>query len=104
MSKQYKVRATTLVFLSVLVMVAYLFGHAQAKRGGDSGLIPEAEASASSEAVDGWSPTQPVPDLDVYYPGSEPLEPDEMRIVALGTGQPSPRPKTPIHRVSLHGI
>lgn len=32
-------------------------------------------------------------ELDVYYPGTEELDPDEMRIVALGTGQPSPRPK-----------
>jgi len=31
--------------------------------------------------------------MDVYYPGTEKLGPDEMRIVALGTGQPSPRPK-----------
>ena len=30
---------------------------------------------------------------DVYYPGSEAIAPDEMRIVALGTGMPSPRPK-----------
>jgi ribonuclease Z len=41
-----------------------------------------------------WSPTQPVPgDLDVYYPGTEAIAPDEMRIVALGTGMPSVRPK-----------
>ncbi len=41
------------------------------------------------------SPTRGVPqsELDVYYPGSEDLEPDEMRVVALGTGQPSARPK-----------
>ena len=39
------------------------------------------------------SPTGTVPDLDVYYPGTEALDPDEMRIVALGTGMPSPRPK-----------
>ncbi len=32
-------------------------------------------------------------DLDVYYPGTEDLAPDEMRIVALGTGMPSARPK-----------
>jgi len=49
-------------------------------------------ASAESGAGD-WSPTQPAPDLDVYYPGTEALQPDEMRIVALGTGMPSPRPK-----------
>ncbi len=33
------------------------------------------------------------PELDVYYPGTEQLAPDEMRVVALGTGMPSVRPK-----------
>jgi ribonuclease Z len=36
---------------------------------------------------------QGVPELDVYYPGTETLAPDEMRVVALGTGMPNPRPK-----------
>ena len=42
-----------------------------------------------------WSPTKGVPESlqDVYYPGSEDLKPDEMRVVALGTGMPSARPK-----------
>lgn len=31
--------------------------------------------------------------MDVYYPGTEKLGPNEMRVVALGTGMPSPRPK-----------
>ena len=39
------------------------------------------------------SPTRAIPDRDVYYPGSEDLAADEMRIVALGTGMPSVRPK-----------
>ncbi len=41
------------------------------------------------------SPTKGIPEseLDVYSPGTEDLEPDEMRIVALGTGMPSARPK-----------
>jgi ribonuclease Z len=43
--------------------------------------------------VSAASPTEPLSDLDVYYPGTEALAPDEMRIVALGTGMPSPRPK-----------
>lgn len=30
---------------------------------------------------------------DVYYPGTEDLSPDEMRVVALGTGMPNARPK-----------
>jgi ribonuclease Z len=41
------------------------------------------------------SPTKGVPqaEQDVYYPGTEDLEPDEMRVVALGTGMPTARPK-----------
>lgn len=39
------------------------------------------------------SPVEPVAERDVYYPGTEKIGPDEMRIVALGTGMPSPRPK-----------
>ena len=34
----------------------------------------------------------PAPELDVYHPGTEDLRPDEMRVVALGTGMPSARP------------
>ncbi|MGI9533256.1 guanitoxin biosynthesis MBL fold metallo-hydrolase GntH [Lutimonas sp.] len=33
------------------------------------------------------------PSRDVYYPGTEELGPDEMRVVALGTGMPNARPK-----------
>ncbi len=41
------------------------------------------------------SPTKGIPESeqDVYYPGTEDLKPDEMRVVALGTGMPSARPK-----------
>ena len=39
------------------------------------------------------SPTKALTNLDVYYPGTEDLGPDEMRVVALGTGQPTVRPK-----------
>jgi len=46
-----------------------------------------------TEAKAQRSPTKALPELDVYYPGTEDLAPDEMRIVALGTGMPSPRPK-----------
>ncbi len=39
------------------------------------------------------SPTKAVSDRDVYYPGTEDLAPDEMRVVACGTGMPNARPK-----------
>jgi ribonuclease Z len=39
------------------------------------------------------SPTKALPDRDTYFPGTEDLSPDEMRITACGTGMPSARPK-----------
>ena len=38
-------------------------------------------------------PTGPVEPRDVYYPGTEALAPDEMRVTACGTGMPNARPK-----------
>ena len=37
------------------------------------------------------SRTAAAPDRYAYYPGTEELEPDEMRVVACGTGMPSAR-------------
>ncbi len=39
------------------------------------------------------SPVKANIDRDRYYPGTEDLKPDEIRVTALGTGQPSVRPK-----------
>jgi ribonuclease Z len=39
------------------------------------------------------SPVEALPEREVYYPGSEDLDPDEMRVVACGTGMPNSRPK-----------
>ena len=39
------------------------------------------------------SAIEAVADRDVYYPGTETLAPDEMRVVACGTGMPNARPK-----------
>ncbi len=38
------------------------------------------------------APVNALNDRDVYYPGTEDLKPDEMRIVACGTGMPNARP------------
>ena len=78
------------------VIFAYLTGIASVI--GVAGILVmgdmEAEAqSAVSSDVAVRTPTGTVPELDVYYPGTEALAPDEMRIVALGTGMPSARPK-----------
>ncbi len=48
-----------------------------------------AQASGPKE----WSPKQPYPRHSVYYPGTEALRSDEMRVIACGTGMPQPRLK-----------
>jgi len=66
----------------------------------DSGSLPSLVTSAQAQAKPGAgektlpaTPTSAVPNRDVYYPGSEELGPDEMRVVACGTGMPNARPK-----------
>ena len=39
------------------------------------------------------SPIKALEERDVYYPGSEDLASDEMRVIACGTGMPNARPK-----------
>jgi ribonuclease Z len=67
-----------LVLLAMMVWAGYLWGQSNALSG-EADPFTET-ASASDE-------------LDVYYPGTEELGKDEMRVVALGTGMPSVRPK-----------
>jgi ribonuclease Z len=76
MSKLGSRIAITLAVVAALAM-AYSMG-----RSGDSAAVAQET-----------SPTGVVDDRDVYYPGTEALAPDEMRVVALGTGMPSARPK-----------
>ncbi len=51
-------------------------------------LFPASAAHAQTS-----SPVEPLPSMDVYYPGTEALRPDEIRVIACGTGQPTVRPK-----------
>ena len=64
-------------------------GASDERPGGQYLLSSPAHAAESSSI----SPVGVVAARDVYYPGSEALEPDEMRIVACGTGHPMARPK-----------
>ena len=72
-------RALVIIGLLVAVAGGYLWGRTDEREGRTEPLT--SEASAAEEQ------------LDVYYPGTEELAPDEMRVVALGTGMPSARPK-----------
>ena len=53
-------------------------------------FLPTAHAQEQKPKM---SPVGAVSDRDVYYPGSEPLGLDEMRVIACGTGMPNARPK-----------
>ena len=55
--------------------------------------MPVSEAKKADGKPVEWSPTKPFPHHDVYYPGTEALAPDEMRVIACGTGMPQPRLK-----------
>ena len=50
-------------------------------------------ANAQQTAKSVQSPVKPLAEQDVYYPGTEAIGPDEMRVVACGTGMPNARPK-----------
>ena len=54
-------------------------------------LIAAANASESSRGEPLISPVEPR-ERDFYAPNSEMLQPDEMRVIACGTGMPTPRP------------
>ena len=82
-----KAAILTLVFVASLFLVGAL------DPGEDNpvaiGLIADAQAKVQHTV----SPLEPLADRDVYYPGTETLGPDEMRVTACGTGMPNARPK-----------
>ncbi len=72
----------TIMLAVITVGVAvYLIGYNDGSSSREPAVIDQANAKQDSNV------------LDVYYPGTEELGPDEMRVVACGTGMPSPRPK-----------
>lgn len=88
----------------ILALVAGAIGYIA----GRTGTHPESAAVAEtavatttaspSPAVQAAKPAAASPvkanaGRDMYYPGSEDLGPDEMRVVACGTGMPNARPK-----------
>ncbi len=60
--------------------------------GADTGATAPSPAAVAA-VQDSPNPTAALSPRDVYYPGSEALAPDEMRIIACGTGMPNARPK-----------
>ena len=72
------------ISLTFVVTAVYLWGHSNGREG--RSLIGELQAAEQEEV----SPTQ-ARERETYYPNSEDLAPDEMRVIACGTGMPTTR-------------
>ncbi len=76
--------------IALAVTAVYMKGIYNGSGGKELALTRQAVAA---EADSSASPVKALAERDVYYPGSEDLAPDEMRIIACGTGMPNARPK-----------
>jgi ribonuclease Z len=76
-----------LLFVFVVMAAVYLKGRHDASNAKGPQLISEAQAAGGKVL----SPVLAAPDRYVYYPGTEALGPDEIRVVACGTGMPAAR-------------
>ena len=81
--------------ITAAIGVGYVAGYQDSNGTAGPGLLKEVNAAQSGAAKKPmeWSPTQPFPVRTVYYPGTEALDPDEMRVIACGSGMPQPRLK-----------
>ena len=74
--------------ITLVALLLYQWGHTDGQKGRVFKLIGESVAAQSSPKI---SPVK-ARDRDFYAPNSEDLGPDEMRLVACGTGMPTARP------------
>ncbi|MGB5659743.1 MAG: MBL fold metallo-hydrolase, partial [Thermoanaerobaculia bacterium] len=81
MSRNRRVKIALVAVTAIAVAVGYVVGGAIGK-----------ENAAEAASGPGVSPTK-ARGRDFYAPNSENLEPDEMRLVACGSGMPTARPK-----------
>ncbi|MHC4708922.1 MAG: guanitoxin biosynthesis MBL fold metallo-hydrolase GntH [Planctomycetota bacterium] len=99
-----KVVAVPLI-VALATVAAYQLGQSDHQRGLDRVSVPTLYAADANTFIgldagtvlpqerQVVTRTGTVEDRDVYYPGTEALAPDEMRVTACGTGMPNARPK-----------
>ena len=90
MKKMIRFVVATSILASV-GFVAYEAGKTDAGREESPSLF--FSTALASPSLDVPSPVEPLDEHDAYYPGTEALAPDEMRVIACGTGMPNARPK-----------
>ena len=76
--------------IAACAFAVYFFGYVNGG-GSVNSLMTSAHASAGGTVQEGWSPTGVYPHQEVYYPGTEELGEDEIRVIACGSGMPMPQ-------------
>jgi ribonuclease Z len=89
MSSRFLRRTVPVIAAAALIAVGYFHGYSDADEGAAFGLVTEAEAQGQDGDL--ITPTQALADPNIYFPGTEELKPDEMRLIACGTGMPTAR-------------
>jgi len=84
-----KVTAMLSVILAIAA-AAYLQGYSD-REDGTISLAQAALAKAQGQERPTITPTQELRDPNIYFPGTEELDPDEMRLISCGTGMPTAR-------------
>ena len=81
-------RIVMLASMALVSLMFYMVGHIDSREGRMLGFLDESFAAMKPPEV---SPTL-ARERDTYYPNSEDLAPDEMRVTACGTGMPTTAP------------
>ena len=82
-------RVLIVAAMTFVAVMLYQWGHVDGREGKASGFISESFAAGNPPKL---SPVK-ARARDFYAPNSEDLAPDEMRLIACGTGMPTARPK-----------
>jgi ribonuclease Z len=83
-----KMKITGIALIAIIAALGfYLWGEYDGQTGKGIEIVNEAEAAGGKVT----NPDGTAPDRYVYYPGTEELGKDEIRLVALGTGMPLAR-------------
>ena len=82
-------RVTMLGAMTLIALGAYWAGYSD--RDGRIGFGLVQSALAVDQEKPSITPTGTLEDPNVYFPGTEALKPDEMRVISCGTGMPTAR-------------
>jgi len=85
--KRDKLTLSIFSLITVAMVAGYLFGFHHGRTGEELTITKEAVAAQTEPML---SPVK-ARERDAYYPNSEDLAPDEMRVIACGTGMPTTR-------------